>query len=178
MTILLQDLRFALRQLRKSPGFTIVAILTLALGIGANAIVFCVMNALILRPLNVPQAESLYQLMRGKDKAGNHSFPDYLDLRDRNPVSYTHLTTSAQNNAETSPKTPPRCAVSRQCAESRWGRPTSLRNEGSRQCHGRGVGGALFQWSALLLWAGMSLALEEFTHVYTLQQERKLKRGI
>jgi len=84
MTILLQDLRFALRQLRKSPGFTIVAILTLALGIGANAIVFCVMNALILRPLNVPQAESLYQLMRGKDKAGNHSFPDYLDLRDRN----------------------------------------------------------------------------------------------
>ena len=84
MTILLQDLRFALRQLRKSPGFTLVAILTLGLGIGANAMVFCVMNALILRPLNVPQAESLYQLMRGKDKAGNHSFPDYLDLRDRN----------------------------------------------------------------------------------------------
>ncbi|MBZ5683129.1 MAG: ABC transporter permease [Acidobacteriia bacterium] len=82
--IFLQDLRFSLRVLRKSPGFTIVAILTLALGIGANAIVFSVMNALILRPLNVPQAESLYQLMRGKDKAGNHSFPDYLDLRDRN----------------------------------------------------------------------------------------------
>jgi hypothetical protein len=39
---------------------------------------------LILHPLNVPQAESLYQLMRGKDKAGNHSYPDYLDLRDRN----------------------------------------------------------------------------------------------
>jgi hypothetical protein len=66
------------------PDFTIVAVLTLALGIGANAIVFSVMNALILHPLNVPQAESLYQLMRGKDKAGNHSFPDYLDLRDRN----------------------------------------------------------------------------------------------
>jgi predicted permease len=84
MTTLLQDLRFALRQLRKSPGFTIVAVVTLALGIGANAIVFGVMNALILRPLNVPQAESLYQLMRGKDKAGNQSFPDYRDLRDRN----------------------------------------------------------------------------------------------
>jgi predicted permease len=81
---LLQDLRFSLRLLRKSPGFTIVAILTLALGIGANAIVLSVMNALILHPLNVPQAESLYQLMRGKDKEGNHSFPDYLDLRDRN----------------------------------------------------------------------------------------------
>jgi hypothetical protein len=82
--IFLQDLRFSLRVLRKSPGFTIVAVLTLALGIGANAIVFSVMNALILRPLNVPQAERLYQLMRGKDKAGNHSFPDYRDLRDRN----------------------------------------------------------------------------------------------
>jgi predicted permease len=78
------DCRYGLRQLRKSPGFTAVAIVTLAMAIGANAIVFSVMNALILHPLNVPQAESLYQLMRGKDKAGNHSFPDYLDLRDRN----------------------------------------------------------------------------------------------
>ena len=84
MENLLRDARFSLRLLRKSPGFTIVAIITLALGIGANALVFSVMNALILRPLNVPQAESLYQLMRGKDQAGNQSYPDYLDLRDRN----------------------------------------------------------------------------------------------
>jgi len=80
----LQDIRFSLRVLRKSPGFTIVAIATLALGIGANAIVFSVMNALILHPLHVPQSQSLYQLMRGKEKAGNQSFPDYRDLRDRN----------------------------------------------------------------------------------------------
>ena len=79
-----RDLRFSLRVLRKSPAFAIVAILTLALGIGANAIVFSVMNALILHPLDVPQAESLYQLMRGKDRAGNNSYPDYRDLRDRN----------------------------------------------------------------------------------------------
>jgi len=82
--IFMQDLRFSLRVLRKSPGFTSVGVITLALAIGANAIVFSVMNALILHPLNVPQAERLYQLMRGKDKAGNHSYPDYLDLRDRN----------------------------------------------------------------------------------------------
>src|SRR5260370_8743950 len=78
------DCRYGVRQLRKNPGFTAVAVVTLAMAIGANAVVFSVMNALILHPLNVPQAESLYQLMRGKDKAGNHSFPDYLDLRDRN----------------------------------------------------------------------------------------------
>jgi hypothetical protein len=81
---LMRDVRFALWLLRKSPCFTAVAVVTLAMAIGADAVVFSVMNALILRPLNVPQAESLYQLMRGKDKAGNHSFPDYLDLRDRN----------------------------------------------------------------------------------------------
>ncbi|MGD0546681.1 MAG: ABC transporter permease [Terracidiphilus sp.] len=84
MNTMLQDLRFSLRQLRKSPGFAIAAILTLALAIGANAVVFAVLNALILRPLNVSQGQSLYSLQRGNVKYIVQSYPDYLDLRDRN----------------------------------------------------------------------------------------------
>ena len=84
LSALVQDLRYALRQLRKSPAFTISAVLTLAMAIGANAVVFSVINGLILRPLNVPQSESLYSLQRTSRKDTNQSYPDYLDLRDRN----------------------------------------------------------------------------------------------
>jgi predicted permease len=80
---LLQDLRLALHRLGKSPGFTAAAVGTLALAIGANAVVFGALNALILRPLNVPRADSLYQLERASDK-WLESYPNYLDLRDRN----------------------------------------------------------------------------------------------
>lgn len=80
---LMQDLRYAGRVLRKSPGFTVTAVLTMALGIGASAVVFAALNAIILRPLNVPRAESLYSIHRS-DTLANQSYPDYLDLRDRN----------------------------------------------------------------------------------------------
>jgi predicted permease len=80
------DLRLAFRQLKKSPGFALTAVLTLALAIGANAIVFSVLNALILRPLNVPHAENLFMVERahGSDSSPSHSYPDYRDLRDQN----------------------------------------------------------------------------------------------
>ena len=82
--ILAKDLRFAVRMLRKSPGFAGVAVVTLALGIGANAVVFGMMNGLILRPLNVPEAESLWGIEHGNATTSVQSYPDYLDLRDRN----------------------------------------------------------------------------------------------
>lgn len=82
--MLMQDVRYGLRVLRKSPGFTLVAILTLALAIGANAVVFSMLNALVLRPLNLPQAKSLAMIERGSDGTPLQSYPDYLDLRGRN----------------------------------------------------------------------------------------------
>jgi predicted permease len=76
------DLKVAVRQLRKTPGFTVTAILTLALGIGANAIVFSVLNAIVLKPVKVPHPEDLYMVQR--DKYPSQSVPDYEDLRDKN----------------------------------------------------------------------------------------------
>jgi hypothetical protein len=84
MQTLWQDLRYAARMLIKSPGFLVVAVLTLAMAIGANAVIFSVMNALILHPLHVTNADSLYGIQHGNEASLYESYPDYLDLRDRN----------------------------------------------------------------------------------------------
>jgi predicted permease len=79
-----QDLRYAVRVLRKQPGFAATAILTLALGIGANSAIFSLLNPLLFRPLPVPDSERLYRVFSGRTGAnvyGRMSYPNYTDLR-------------------------------------------------------------------------------------------------
>lgn len=90
MTGILQDVRYAVRQLRKSPGFTLVAVLTLALGIGANTTIFSVMNATLLQSLPFPDSDRLVLVWQtfGKnpDDYNIVSAPNYWDFQRQNHV--------------------------------------------------------------------------------------------
>src|SRR5215471_14199841 len=88
----MNDLKFALRRLRKSPGFTFVVVMTLALGIGANAAIFSIVNAVLLRPLPYPNADRIMILNESSGPGQDYSvaLPDYFDWRNDNIV-FEHL---------------------------------------------------------------------------------------
>lgn len=81
MRSLLHDLQYAVRQMRKSPGFAVIAILTLAIGIGANTTIFSVVNGVLLNPLPYPDSNRLVSLFHNKPnfEKGSISYPNFLD---------------------------------------------------------------------------------------------------
>ncbi|HEY8225144.1 MAG TPA: ABC transporter permease [Pyrinomonadaceae bacterium] len=90
MDTILQDLRYGVRMLLKSPGVSIVATVALALGIGANTAIFSVVNAVLLRPLPFPQSDSLMAVFTSNKERGvlrgSYSYPDFFDMRAQNHV--------------------------------------------------------------------------------------------
>jgi predicted permease len=84
---LLLDVRYALRGFRKTPAFTLVTVLSLALAIGANGFVFAVLDTVVLRPFEVRDLQNLYQIRYGPRRSGSNlttSYPAFQDLRQRN----------------------------------------------------------------------------------------------
>ncbi len=96
METLLQDLRYGLRTLLKHPGFTAIAVIALALGIGANTAIFSVVNAVLLRPLPFAEPDRLMVVYESRiDRGGSRSsasYPNFVDWRDQNTV-FEHMST-------------------------------------------------------------------------------------
>ena len=86
MKNLLQDLRFALRHLRRSPGFAVTAVLILGLGIAANVIVFGVLQNIVLQPLDAPRADRVVTFANRAGGYPIYSYPEVRDVRDGNTV--------------------------------------------------------------------------------------------
>src|ERR1700758_4707961 len=108
MTSLPQDIRYALRQLRRSPGFTTVAVLTLALGIGANTGIFSVVEGVVLAPLHYFQPDRLAMVWENNPRFPRvwDSYPNFQDWQ-RNACSFQRMAAFRQQGVDlTSPGTP------------------------------------------------------------------------
>ena len=92
MGVLSQDIRYALRSFRRAPGFTFVALLTLALGIGGTTAIFSIVDGVVLRPLPYPDSDRIVRLTRAQNDAldGAYSAADYLDLV-RGQTKFSHI---------------------------------------------------------------------------------------
>jgi len=101
MQTLLQDIRYGIRMLVKNPGFTAVAVLTLALGIGANTAIFTVVNSVLLRPLPFPEPERIFAVHQAMPEKGipksGASYPNFLDWSRQNQ-SFEHLAAMRDTN--------------------------------------------------------------------------------
>ncbi len=105
---MIADLKYAFRMLLKSPAFSIIAVITLALGIGANSAIFSVINTVLLQPLSFPKPNELAMLWSAPDNGAGHethSFPDYQDFREQAKsfaalTAYTQASTVLNNGSD------------------------------------------------------------------------------
>jgi hypothetical protein len=88
METLITDLRYAVRRLAQRPGFAVIAMLTIALGVGANSAIFSIVNAILLRPLPVESPDRLVEIysQEGDEEPVTQAYPDYLDIRARDDL--------------------------------------------------------------------------------------------
>src|SRR5688572_8301026 len=113
----MNDIKYALRGLLSRPGFSVVAILTLALGIGANTAIFSVVNGVVLRPLSYPEPERIFFItsqFKGMFEQFWVSAPEFLEFRERNKAfaSVGAYTVGAANLGTETPSRPVTAAVS------------------------------------------------------------------
>jgi hypothetical protein len=134
-----QDVRYAARTLRRSPGFTAVAVLSLALGIGANTAIFTLINALMLRSLPVSHPEQLVELLSrypGEPRLSSFSWRHYEHFRDHNQ-SFSELLATSRARFQVPPRRTGRRRQPRTARTATTRKESLVRHHARRQCRCR-----------------------------------------